>query len=871
MKMEPIVPAPLTVPMLPASRAGQPRSSFRARCAALVFAGASLLASAGAQTVDPAYAGTYSVVNLGAPGDVPTSYGGLTFQPGNANTLLIGGGANNTTAKIYSLPVLRGAGGHITGFAANATPISTAAGTSGGIDGGLTFGPGNVLFYTSYSSNEIGEIKPGSSVPDKLVSLTPLGITSSVGSLVFVPNGFPGAGRAKILSYSGNSWYDAEASDDGSGTFDFGNVGAAINFGVPTGPEGATYISTANPLFPNPSVLVAAYSAGKVVAYDVDANGDPVLATVRDFITGLIGAEGATIDPVTGDFLFSTYGGGGKIIAVQGFVAPVPPATPSYTALYTKGDPVPTAETDPRIQKGAVWSGLGSPAINDGGQVAYVGKWKAPAFKTPVVLKAQAGVGIFVNDDLLVKAGDPVPGISNTVFKSFKDPVMDSSGHVAFLAAIKGAAGAAAVPSNADTVVVTNGRDGNLEILAREGDPAPGTGGALFKMFNSVSIKFSPAPVMSQIGGDIIVTPMGSQSGIVFTAVLLPGSGMPAIVSTNDAGSWWLRGGGTAVEKVIRESDAGFFGPGPLVKSSTLLKPLGGSPAFGRGQVNGDTLYLLAASTARTQGLILFHGATAMTNVLTGDLLNSVDLPTAKWAKLNLPSMDESGTNVSMLGMLKTGPTGVPSAQAKGIFQSLDSGADWEPMVRSGDDAPGFAKAAFSAFKDPVNSPTCADVAFAGTAKGGDATMTTNDGIWFHPDFGSLTLIAREGALPPGAPEGAKYKSFSSLALPGGDFGPLFTAMLQKGPQGTPGPGGITSVDDFALYGRDQAGTLFELLRENQPVLGKPVKRFSVLKAAPGTAGTTRNFNNYGQIVALVTFLDNSVSIIRIDLPTTNF
>jgi hypothetical protein len=39
-------------------------------------------------------------------------------------------------------------------------------------------------------------------------------------------------------------------------------------------------------------------------------------------VTGLTGAEGALIDPVTGDFLFSTFGGGNKIIRISGFVVP---------------------------------------------------------------------------------------------------------------------------------------------------------------------------------------------------------------------------------------------------------------------------------------------------------------------------------------------------------------------------------------------------------------------------------------------------------------------------------------------------------------------------------------------------------------------
>jgi hypothetical protein len=39
-------------------------------------------------------------------------------------------------------------------------------------------------------------------------------------------------------------------------------------------------------------------------------------------MTGLSGAEGAALDPLTGDFLFSTFGGGSRVIEVRGFAVP---------------------------------------------------------------------------------------------------------------------------------------------------------------------------------------------------------------------------------------------------------------------------------------------------------------------------------------------------------------------------------------------------------------------------------------------------------------------------------------------------------------------------------------------------------------------
>jgi len=277
---------------------------------------------AGAQTIDPFYASTYSFTDLGTIANVPANYGGLTFKAGDPNTLLIGGSANVTAAKIYSVPVTRDPTTHqVTSFGAP-TVFADANSPAGGIDGGLTYGPGNVLFYTSYSDNYIGQLKTGSTTPDKLTQVTSLGVASSVGSLVFVPAGFGGAGRFKILSYNASNWYDTTIAPDGTGTYNINPVGPAITLGG--GLEGAVYIKNTNPLFANDSVLVDEYGGGRIVAYDVDANGDPIVATRRDFITGLSGAEGATIDPVTGDFLFSTFGGGNRVIRVQGFLVPEP-------------------------------------------------------------------------------------------------------------------------------------------------------------------------------------------------------------------------------------------------------------------------------------------------------------------------------------------------------------------------------------------------------------------------------------------------------------------------------------------------------------------------------------------------------------------
>jgi len=284
-----------------------------------------------ADNIAPAFASDYSLIQLGQIPGLPGPYGGLTLLAGNSNELLIGGTANLPGGAICEIGLTRGAGNHITGFSGSATHFATAP----YIDGGLAYGPGGVLFYSAFPINFIGEIKPGSVAPDKLVDLTPLGVASSVGALNFVPAGQPGAGDFKIVSYTGGEFYNAALTPDGFGTY---NIGAATQTAITSpapNPEGFIYVPTGSADFPTPSMLLPQWLTGRVEACLLDPDGNPT--TCQDFVQGLIGAEGGYVDPLTGDFLFSTFdnGGGNKLVEVQGFVPPTTPEAGSASMLAT--------------------------------------------------------------------------------------------------------------------------------------------------------------------------------------------------------------------------------------------------------------------------------------------------------------------------------------------------------------------------------------------------------------------------------------------------------------------------------------------------------------------------------------------------------
>jgi len=302
---------------------------------------AAVVATVQAQTLGAPFAADYTVTNLGSVPGLPSNYGGLTFL--DNNTLLIGGAANTASGSLYTIDVIRDAQQHITGFSGSTTRFGTSIGEYN--DGGVTFGPGGVLFTSRWPVNGLGQTLPGSVDEDKVIDLGPLGVAGSHAALGFVPAGFGGTGLVKLVSWAGGQWYSGSILADGGGTFDLVGL-AQVDLDesspgvqvVPGGPEGFVYIGGANAGFGVNSMLVSEYSANQVGAYELDNDGDPLVATRRTFLSGLTGAEGAVIDPLTGDFLFSTFGGGSRVVRVSGFIAP-PPAIPepSTYALMALG------------------------------------------------------------------------------------------------------------------------------------------------------------------------------------------------------------------------------------------------------------------------------------------------------------------------------------------------------------------------------------------------------------------------------------------------------------------------------------------------------------------------------------------------------
>jgi len=268
--------------------------------------------------IQPPWDEHYSCVNLGPIPNVPPEWGGLTLHPNDQNALLIGGNSNEESGKLYKVGITRDSDCHITGFSPSPTTVFSSAKYN---DGGIAFGSSGVLFLARWPVNQIGQLLPGSTVEDKVIDLEPLNITSSPGGLGFVPTGFAGEGDLKTVSWPSGDWFTLTLAPDVNGTFDI--TGVTKDTTIPGGPEGFVYINQDNFGFGVDSILVAEWTDNNIAAYESDSLGNPSPLTRKEFVLGLDGAEGAIIDPHSGDFLFITWGGAEILIAIRGFHPPV--------------------------------------------------------------------------------------------------------------------------------------------------------------------------------------------------------------------------------------------------------------------------------------------------------------------------------------------------------------------------------------------------------------------------------------------------------------------------------------------------------------------------------------------------------------------
>ncbi len=276
---------------------------------------------AGAEVqIAPAFADAYKTYDLGpVPGIPPEArLGGCVIAYDDPDSLLIAGYSEASNGQLYRIGVERGNCDHIVGFSGEAVSVAQTP----YIDANLLYVKSGLLFYSEWPVNHLSQLLPGAAAPARTTTLGDLGIANSIGGIGFVPPGYADAGGLRLLSWPGGEWNHLGRAPDGELFTVFGALNTAT---LPNGPGGFAYIPKGSPAFAVDHVIVSEWSSNTVGTYEIDDQGDPMVATRKDFFTAFPRPWGAYFEPQTGDFMFLTWGDGvDRVYIVQGFEPPPP-------------------------------------------------------------------------------------------------------------------------------------------------------------------------------------------------------------------------------------------------------------------------------------------------------------------------------------------------------------------------------------------------------------------------------------------------------------------------------------------------------------------------------------------------------------------
>lgn len=257
--------------------------------------------------------------------NIPGPFSGIAFTPNDLNTLLMAGHIQDTTAAIWTVGVTRDSQGHVIGIKNNAKLFAPAP----GLGRSVAMGPGRMAFYTNVDAG-LGIIGPDGKTPHPPIPLPGIGGGAAL-PLAFVPPGWKGGGALKLATFDGK-FYSVGLARDAAGAFSITDVmGPSLLQGIAANnfPVGLGYVAAGNPLFPAEALLVATWdfniaAGSQLLAYPTDDQGNPG-AGVPTPVTSNLGVSGMTVDPLTGDLLFTSFWGSSGVFLLTGFTVPPTP------------------------------------------------------------------------------------------------------------------------------------------------------------------------------------------------------------------------------------------------------------------------------------------------------------------------------------------------------------------------------------------------------------------------------------------------------------------------------------------------------------------------------------------------------------------
>jgi hypothetical protein len=275
----------------------------------------------------PPFDALYSVYDLGPVPGVPNPLGGAVVKAGDPSKLLIAGASERPEGAIYEIGVTRDTCGHIIGWNGTATLVAATP----YVDANLLYVRSDLLVYTEWPQFNFSQLPVGATAPASTIDLRTVGLPSvgdqGPGGVGMVPPNLAAAGQLRMVTWPVGAWVHAATAPAGN-LLSVTSVTQTAT--APNNPGGFAYVPAGSPGFASQSLIVAEWRQSgqqddRVAVYEVDGQGDPVIATRREFMSAFPRPWGAYFEPVTGDYLFLSWGlGTDRVYIVQGFVPPPP-------------------------------------------------------------------------------------------------------------------------------------------------------------------------------------------------------------------------------------------------------------------------------------------------------------------------------------------------------------------------------------------------------------------------------------------------------------------------------------------------------------------------------------------------------------------
>lgn len=462
-------------------------------------------------------------------------------------------------------------------------------------------------------------------------------------------------------------------------------------------------------------------------------------------------------------------------------------------------------------------------------------------------------------------SGQPAPVIGpDVVLDVVASPRIDAAGRAVFWAELAGTG-----VDESNNASIWSDRSGKLEIVLREGDPAPLGVGSRWAGFHDpalspggvlglgASFLYEGETVLDARHGLFTEMPPGGFAVVAAEGVPPPGGGFPfqtlvpsalsalgttAFSADNGLAIWSDRSGATEVvvgaggslpggpaEQYIDFLDAPAQASDGAVAFRASFAPAGERfPEFGWGLwvEDGASISPVAITGAQAPGT----ASGVVFDTLSGEPGFDDAHTVVFWASLTGDGVEETND-----AGLWAGPAGAPAL-----------------LAREGDPAPGTT-GVFASFSQQI-ALAGGRAAFVAHIAGPEIDSESNSGLWRADPGGDPALVAVEGQQVPGLAAGIVFAGFGGAAI--NDAGEL--AFLAR----VAGPGVLRSSGTVLMH-RARTGELRPLVRTGDLFDvsgdGSDVREVRDILFDPAPAGSGRSpMNDAGAVAFKLTFQDRT-------------